>query len=103
MKKSNLSKALFLLLFVLLSFSSLSGCYTREQLDEAYQQGYKDAVTERQSATPSPTAVVRSAVDTSQSAKKTTDDIHDYILNTNSHKFHYPDCYSVEQMKEENL
>lgn len=25
-----------------------------------------------------------------------------YILNTNTHKFHYPDCPSVDQMKEKN-
>lgn len=25
-----------------------------------------------------------------------------YILNTNTHKFHYPDCRSVKQMKEKN-
>ena len=25
-----------------------------------------------------------------------------YILNTNTHKFHYPTCRSVKQMKEEN-
>ena len=26
----------------------------------------------------------------------------DYILNTNTHKFHYPDCSSVKSMKESN-
>ena len=26
----------------------------------------------------------------------------DYIANTNTHKFHYPSCSSVDQMKEEN-
>lgn len=26
----------------------------------------------------------------------------DYVLNTNTHKFHYPDCSSVDQMKESN-
>ena len=26
----------------------------------------------------------------------------DYILNTNTHKFHYPECASVQKMKEEN-
>ncbi len=25
-----------------------------------------------------------------------------YILNTNTHKFHYPDCKSVKQMSEKN-
>ncbi len=26
----------------------------------------------------------------------------DYVLNTNTHKFHYPECSSVKQMKDEN-
>ncbi|MCC8067353.1 MAG: DNA/RNA non-specific endonuclease [Clostridiales bacterium] len=26
----------------------------------------------------------------------------EYVLNTNTKKFHYPDCYSVEQMSEKN-
>lgn len=25
-----------------------------------------------------------------------------YVLNTNTKKFHYPDCYSVDQMKDKN-
>ena len=25
-----------------------------------------------------------------------------YVLNTNTHKFHYPSCSSVKQMKEKN-
>ena len=28
--------------------------------------------------------------------------VRDYILNTNTHKFHYPDCGSVKKMKEKN-
>ncbi|WP_409969856.1 ComEC/Rec2 family competence protein [Bengtsoniella intestinalis] len=36
----------------------------------------------------------------------TTDDDSDsefyYVLNTSSHKFHYPDCYSVSQMSAKN-
>jgi len=31
-----------------------------------------------------------------------TEEIHDYVLNTNTHKFHYPDCRSVGQMAEHN-
>lgn len=26
-----------------------------------------------------------------------------YVLNTNTHKFHFPDCKSVKQMKEKNM
>ena len=28
--------------------------------------------------------------------------VREYVLNTNSHKFHYPDCTSVEKMSERN-
>ena len=28
--------------------------------------------------------------------------VQTYILNTNSHRFHYPDCPSVSDMKEKN-
>ena len=27
---------------------------------------------------------------------------YDYVLNTNTHKFHYPSCKSVNQMKDKN-
>ena len=36
------------------------------------------------------------------SASKTDDIVVRYVLNTNTKKFHYPDCDSVNQMKEKN-
>lgn len=37
-----------------------------------------------------------------QQAAPTVDDGQDYVLNTNSMKFHYPDCSSVGKMKAKN-
>lgn len=31
-----------------------------------------------------------------------SDDVYRYVLNTNTHKFHYPSCSSVKQMSEKN-
>ncbi len=45
-------------------------------------------------ATPSPTA--------EPVVEKTTPTGTDYILNTNTYKFHYPSCSSVKQMKDKN-
>ena len=39
----------------------------------------------------------QTSTNTSTKTKK-----HQYILNTNTKKFHYPDCKSVRQMKEKN-
>lgn len=39
---------------------------------------------------------------TSKTAISTEPTGQTYILNTNSHKFHYPSCSSVDQMNEEN-
>ena len=47
-------------------------------------------------AEPSP-AAVEEAVPTPTPAPQ-----HTYVLNTNSHKFHWPDCSSVDDMKESN-
>ena len=30
-------------------------------------------------------------------------DVMEYVLNTNTKKFHYPDCRSVKQMKDKNI
>jgi DNA-entry nuclease len=46
--------------------------------------------------TPAPTEAPEQPEDSGQVSAST------YILNTNSHKFHYPDCSSVGQMSEKN-
>ena len=40
--------------------------------------------------------------DGDRSAPDALSPVRDYVLNTNTLKFHYPDCRSVDQMKEEN-
>ncbi len=47
-------------------------------------------------ATPADNNQVESKEDTTE--QKT----QDYVLNTNTHKFHYPECDSVKDMKEKN-
>ncbi len=47
-----------------------------------------------------PYTTVTLIFDTTEKAEKSTQS--DYILNTNTHKFHYSDCYYVELMKESN-
>lgn len=44
--------------------------------------------------TPAPTDAPFVAADNSST--------NTYVLNTNTHKFHYPDCSSVKQMSESN-
>lgn len=98
-----------ILLFCLVLFSlSLYGCYTKSQLEEAYQQGYKEALTVSSADTPEPTSnpirttkgAAAAMFTTTQTQDTKTE--YDYVLNTNSHKFHYPDCPSVDQMKDSN-
>lgn len=37
-----------------------------------------------------------------EDADADAEDEEGYVLNTNTKKFHYPDCYSVDQMKDKN-
>ena len=39
---------------------------------------------------------------TEAETEPTEDQGKDYVLNTNSHKFHYPSCSSVDSMKDSN-
>ena len=43
----------------------------------------------------------RGAADSAKSGTADSE-IHDYVLNTNTHRFHYPDCGSVADMKDKN-
>ena len=48
-------------------------------------------------------AVQPSAAETNTGASTATEPTEQtYILNTNTHKFHYPDCSSVKQMSDSN-
>lgn len=42
------------------------------------------------------------SIEETTAAPSTTSAEVDYILNTNTKKFHYPTCKSVKQMKEKN-
>jgi hypothetical protein len=105
-------KPIVLLICLVLLSLSLYGCYTKSQLEEAYQQGYKDALTVSTADTPEPTKTPKLDFRYAQGAAaasmftpapaQVSKSEHDYVLNTNSHKFHYPDCPSVDQMKDSN-
>ena len=65
-----------------------------------------DATTEAPKETEKPTeasvaAVVVPVPETTSAANETSPEM-DYIANTNTKKFHYPDCNSVRAMKEKN-
>lgn len=59
----------------------------------AYSEGYKDGRNDKQASL--------SGLFTSDSTSSTASEPN-YILNTNTKKFHYPDCSSVDDMKESN-
>ncbi len=72
--------------------------YTKEDMlamyDFGYSVGYKEGVAEKTSSTLPVKAAAAAASVTSSGT--------DYVLNTNTHKFHYPSCSSVGDMKPEN-
>ena len=71
--------------------------YTKEDMlamyDFGYSVGYKEGVAEKTSSTLPVKAAAAASVTSSGT---------DYVLNTNTHKFHYPSCSSVGDMKPEN-
>ena len=69
--------------------------YTRAEVEEIYQNAYEEGYAQGQK--DALTVEDGSAAATRQSAGGI-----DYVLNTNSKKFHYPDCRSVGQMKASN-
>lgn len=60
--------------------------YTKEDMLAAYELGYNKGLQDAGGS-------AKSAADTASC---------DYILNTNTHKFHYPYCSSVLDMAEKN-
>ena len=52
--------------------------------------------------TPEPTATVAVTPTPTPTPTPTAEPAADYILNTNTEKFHLPTCSSVNQMNEEN-
>ena len=62
---------------------------------EETQQPAENNIQQKESQQPADTSVTQQ--ETSQSEETQT-----YVLNTNTHKFHKPGCYSVEKIKPEN-
>ena len=58
--------------------------------------------TETTEVTEAPTTHPAEEPTTEPEETVSADEGRDYVLNTNSKKFHYPDCSSVGQMKETN-
>lgn len=73
--------------------------YTKEDMlamyDFGYSVGYKEGTAENSSSSG---ALTKAAAAVASIASSGTD----YVLNTNTHKFHYPSCSSVSDMKPEN-
>ena len=62
---------------------------------EEIKQSTSTSVQQEETQQPADTSVMQQ--ETSQSEETQT-----YVLNTNTHKFHKPGCYSVEKIKPEN-
>ena len=120
-----MKKVITILITFLILLSFLAGCHTAHEVEEAYNRGYVDGYLDGQkiaSPTPTPKQTTKSytapedlpaysgafllpgpdPTSTPDSTAPPQSDVHDYVLNTNSHKFHYPDCSSVGQMKDSN-
>lgn len=73
--------------------------YTKEDMlamyDFGYSVGYKEGAAEKSSSSGVLTKAAAAAASVTSSGT-------DYVLNTNTHKFHYPSCSSVSDMKPEN-
>lgn len=71
--------------------------YTKEDMlamyDFGYSVGYKEGTAEKSSSSGAPVKAAAASV---------TSSVIDYVLNTNTNKFHYPSCASVGDIKPEN-
>ena len=75
--------------------SSADGTIVNDTSAQEETQQPADNVQQKETQQPADTNVTQQ--ETSQSAETQT-----YVLNTNTHKFHKPGCYSVEKIKPEN-
>lgn len=97
-KKFTFSEILLLFCFLLIirTFTSCSGYedQTIKQVEKATMTFSPVVVTHAPlpSETPTPTTT----------PEPTAEPAIDYVLNINTHKFHYPYCKSVNEMKEKN-
>lgn len=76
------------------------------QADEPAAQARSEETAQEapeiQDQDPAPQVRAEAAEPESEVAEEPVPQGTDYILNTNTGKFHYPDCSSVDQMKESN-
>ncbi|MBR3277005.1 MAG: MBL fold metallo-hydrolase [Eubacterium sp.] len=85
---------------------SYAGGY-QNALDEQQRQAEKEAEEAEAARLEAERAAAEAAAAAAAAAASTTpaptaDPGRDYIANTNTHKFHYPSCSSVNRMKESN-
>ena len=73
--------------------------YTKEDMlamyDFGYSVGYKEGAAEKSSSSSAPAKAAAAVASVASSGT-------DYVLNTNTNRFHYPSCSSVSDMKSEN-
>ncbi|SEO95500.1 DNA/RNA non-specific endonuclease [Denitrobacterium detoxificans] len=67
--------------------------------EPAASEGQGSSSGSSESAQQEQSAPAESSAQPEQSA---TSEAHDYVMNTNTHKFHYPDCSSVKKMSPKN-
>jgi len=75
-----------------------SAFYTKEDMLAMYELGYNDGLK----AAKAETGTDLTLVTKSGSAASNTISGITYIVNTNTEKFHYPTCKSVDKIKEKN-
>lgn len=83
--------------YVEIDYATGDSCET----DEAYPGAEEDA-SEEESESETVQTVADSTEEAQEDAAEETESELHYILNTNTMKFHYPECSSVNQMSESN-
>lgn len=79
----------------------LQGATSLSQAEPSSQSGVSTGARSSESTTASATQPEQDQP--SSTANETASaETRTYVLNTNTHKFHYPDCQSVSDMKEKN-
>ena len=69
---------------------------------ETVQEPATEAETETEAKTEAETEPAESSVDETHETENKSEPERDYVLNTNTMKFHYPSCNSVEDIKDYN-
>lgn len=70
--------------------------------DGAIVDGQSSSAPRADSASPRPGAGKAWRTGDANEANQGEGEVRQYVLNTNTHRFHYPDCPSVDDMKEKN-